>query len=79
MGTEILKLISTTAIQLLRTKRTVTKSHNSIDRCRRLIKESTIRCEKRKHEHKTDGIKLVQNATIDGTSRVHEREGAKFS
>jgi hypothetical protein len=35
MGTETLQLIATAAGQILRTKATVTKSRNSIERCRR--------------------------------------------
>jgi hypothetical protein len=47
MGTEILKLISIAADQILRSKGTVIKSRDSIERCRRLLKGSMVRCEKR--------------------------------
>ena len=46
MGTEILKLISITADQILRSKGTVIKSRDSIERCRRLLKGSMVRCER---------------------------------
>jgi hypothetical protein len=57
MGTETLKLISTAAGQLLRTKDTVLKSRDSVERCEPLIKESTARCEKWKARLKLAGSK----------------------
>jgi hypothetical protein len=55
MGTEALKLIITTAGQILRTKGTVERSLASVARCNRLIKETIVRCEKRKAGRKTGG------------------------
>jgi hypothetical protein len=47
MATETLKLIATAAGQISRSKGTVMKSRDSIERCRRLLKGSRVRCEKR--------------------------------
>jgi hypothetical protein len=47
MGMETLKLISRAAGQILRSKGTVMKSHDSMERCRRLLEGSKLRCEKR--------------------------------
>jgi hypothetical protein len=57
MGTEILRLISTAAGQILRTKGTVLKSRDSVERCQRLLKESIARCEKWKPR-----VKLAENS-----------------
>jgi hypothetical protein len=44
MGTETLRLLSTAASQLLRTKASLTKSGELIERGRPLIKRSMVRC-----------------------------------
>jgi hypothetical protein len=47
MGTETLKLLFTAAGQILRTKGTVLKSRDRVERCQRLLKKSAVRCENR--------------------------------